>query len=147
MVNKIRHTGIVVDDLSKSLRFYRDLLGFEVVKRAKENGPYIERILALGNASVTTVKMTSHDGQMIELLSYTTPSEKKQERKINDVGLSHIALAVIDIDCEYERLRKESVEFISNPVLSPDGYAKVAFCRAPEGTFIELVEVIRQNIL
>jgi len=57
--------------------------------------------------------------------------------------LSHIALAVKDIDGEYERLRKEAVVFMSNPVLSPDGYAKVAFCRAPEGTFVELVEVIQ----
>ena len=143
MVNKIRHTGIVVDNLRDSLFFYRDLLGFEVVKQTEENGSYIERILALDNASVTTVKMTSQDGQMIELLSYTRPSGIKQERKINDIGLSHIALAVKDIDCEYERLRKEAVVFISNPVLSPDGYAKVAFCLAPEGTFIELVEVIQ----
>ncbi len=143
MVNKIRHTGIVVDDLSKSLRFYRDLLGFEVVKRTEENGSYIEKILALDNASVTTVKMTSQDGQMIELLSYTRPSEIKQERKINDIGLSHIAFAVKDIDGAYEKLRKEAVVFINNPVLSPDGYAKVAFCRAPEGTFVELVEVLR----
>lgn len=144
MINRIRHTGIVVDDLEKSLNFYRDLLGFEVVKRADEGGPFIERILALEKASVTTVKMTSQDGQMIELLSYKKHATEKQERRINDVGLSHVAFSVNDIDREYEKLRKHAVEFISEPAISPDGYAKVAFCRAPEGTFVELVEVLKK---
>lgn len=144
MINRIRHTGIVVDDLEKSLSFYRDLLGFEVVKRADEGGPFIEQILALDKALVTTVKMTSQDGQMIELLSYKKHTTKKQERRINDVGLSHVAFSVNDIDREYERLREHAVEFISDPAVSPDGYAKVAFCRAPEGTFVELVEILEK---
>ena len=34
------------------------------------------------------------------------------------------------------------IQFNSSPQISPDGYAKVVFCRAPEGTMIELVEVL-----
>jgi hypothetical protein len=46
------------------------------------------------------------------------------------------------LNAEYNRLKDEGVSFNSPPQLSPDGYAKVTFCRAPEGTFIELVEVL-----
>lgn len=39
----------------------------------------------------------------------------------------------------------DSIEFISPPQVSPDSYAKVAFCQAPEGTYIELVELLKNN--
>ena len=42
----------------------------------------------------------------------------------------------------YSDFIDDGIEFISNPKISPDGYAKVAFCKAPEGTFIELVELL-----
>ena len=40
MIN-IRHTGIVVSDMEKSLKFYRDLLGFKIRKDMVESGDYI----------------------------------------------------------------------------------------------------------
>ena len=59
-----------------------------------------------------------------------------------EIGIAHIAFTVDDVNAAYDRLKNEGVSFISAPKVSPDGYAKVAFCRAPEGTFVELVEVL-----
>lgn len=142
MVKNIRHTGIVIDDLEASLRFYQDMLGFEVVKRMDEVGNFIDRISSLQNIKVTTVKMALPDGQMIELLYYHTHPGKRDVREICDIGIAHIAFTVDDLDSEYDRLKKEGVQFNASPQLSPDGYAKVTFCKAPEGTFVELVEVL-----
>lgn len=142
MIENIRHTGIVVKDLEKSLHFYRDLLGFQITKQMKESGKYLETILGLEGVKVTTVKMAAPDKQMIELLKYHSHPGKEEVRKLYEIGISHIAFTVIDLDSEYERFRNKGVEFSSPPQLSPDGYAKVAFCKAPEGTFIELVEVL-----
>lgn len=142
MIKDIRHTGIVVDDLEASLCFYQDMLGFEVVKRMDEAGDFIDQISLLKNVKVTTVKMALPDGQMIELLYYHTHPGKRDVRKICDIGIAHIAFTVDDLDSEYDRLKKEGVQFNASPQLSPDGYAKVTFCKAPEGTFVELVEVL-----
>ncbi len=35
MITRVRHTGIVVTDMEKALRFYRDLLGLKVVKELR----------------------------------------------------------------------------------------------------------------
>jgi CMP-N,N'-diacetyllegionaminic acid synthase len=43
-----------------------------------------------------------------------------------------------DNNSEFYNLPKEAFE----DVYIPDGYAKVAFCTAPEGTYIELVELL-----
>lgn len=142
MIKNIRHTGIVVNDLESALYFYRDLLGFQIVKRMEESGDYLDKICGLANARVSTVKMSAIDGQLIELLHFYSHPSKVQSREISDPGITHIALTVDDLNSEYVRLSNAGVLFNSPPQLSPDGYAKVAFCCAPEGTLIELVEVL-----
>ena len=142
MIKDIRHTGIVVVDLEASLYFYRDLLGFKIVKQMEETGDFIDTILSMRDIKVTTVKMTSSTGRMIELLKYHSHPEEQKIRKVHEIGISHIALTVDDLDVEYERLKGKGIQFNSPPQLSPDGYARVTFCRAPEGTLIELVEVL-----
>jgi catechol 2,3-dioxygenase-like lactoylglutathione lyase family enzyme len=138
----IRHIGIVVSDLEKSIYFYRDLFGFRITRQMEESGDYIDKMLALSRVKVTTVKMTAPDGQMIELLKFHTHLNEQKPRDINNVGITHIAFEIDDLSDEYNRLKDEGVPFNSPPQLSLDGCAKVAFCRAPEGTFIELVEVL-----
>ena len=142
MIKDIRHTGIVVTDLETSLYFYRDLIGFQVAKQMEEASDYIDNISSLNNVKVTTVKMTSPSGQMIELLKYHSHPAEQKMREICEIGISHIAFTVDNLDIEYERLKDKGIQFNSPPQLSPDGYAKVTFCRAPEGTLIELVEVL-----
>lgn len=142
MINDIRHIGIVVIDLESSLFFYRDLLGFRIEKEKQEKSEFIDKILGLSEAEIITVKMVSSNGQMIELLKYHSHPAEKNTRKICEAGISHIAFTVDDIDVKYKRLKDRGVQFNSAPQLSPEGIAKVAFCRAPEGTFVELVEIV-----
>ena len=142
MIENIRHTGIVVEDVEKSLRFYRDLLGFKITKQMEESGAYIDNMSSLKGIKVITIKMTLPDRQMVELLKYHSHPREQKPRDSCEVGISHIAFTVDNLDKEYARLKKEGIVFNAPPQRSPDGYAKVTFCRAPEGTLIELVEVL-----
>ena len=142
MIKSIRHTGIVADDLDASLHFYRDLLGFKITKKMDESGVFIDTILSLPNVVVTTVKMAAPDGSLIELLKFHSHPRKMNARKVCDIGITHMALEVNDLDDAYKKLKDEGIVFTAPPQVSPDGYAKVTFCSAPEGTSIELVEVL-----
>jgi catechol 2,3-dioxygenase-like lactoylglutathione lyase family enzyme len=117
-------------------------LGFEITKRMDERGTYIDNMTGLTGVLVTTIKLSAPDGQMIELLYYHSHPLKNSSREINGVGISHIAFTVDDLEKVYTALSGKGVIFNAPPQLSQDGYAKVTFCRAPEGTFIELVEVL-----
>lgn len=141
-IKNIRHTGIVVDDLQSSLSFYQDVLGFSLHKKMDEQGSYINNMLALENVNVTTVKLTSPDGQMIELLHFKSHPRELQHRETPAIGISHVAFTVDDLEKTFKELTSKGIEFNAEPQYSPDGYAKVTFCRAPEGTLIELVEVL-----
>ena len=144
MIKAIRHTGIVVSDLNKALHFYRDLLGMRIVKDMDEGGDYIDALLSLEGASVRTIKMEADDGNLIELLYFISHLRKPKNRDVTEIGCSHVSFTVENLDEEYKRLRENDIIFNSPPKTSPDGYAKVAFCRDPDGVWIELVEVLNE---
>lgn len=144
----IRHTGIVVSDMERSLEFYRNLLGLRAVENFKEEGEYINKISGLSGVKLWMVKLVADDGTMVELLKYVSHPQKAPDNlQICDIGCSHIAFTVDDVDKEYTRLSDKGVRFNCPPLVSPDGCAKVAFCRDPDGVFIELVELQTKNKL
>jgi len=143
-MKEIRHIGVVVSNLDRAIHFYRDLLGFKVIREMNEEGNYIDTILSLKNVIVRTVKMKADDGNIIELLYFKLCPKRLRNKNLVNVGYSHFALTVDNIDEEYERLKRNGVIFNSPPEISPDGYAKVAFCKDPDGAFIELVEVLKK---
>lgn len=136
----IRHTGIVVSDLDKALYFYRDILGLEIQREMNETGEYIDNLSTLKGVRVKTIKMAAEDSNLIELLYYESHPRKPVNRDICDIGHSHIAFTVENLDNEYQRLKGKGIRFNCAPQVSQDGKAKVVFCRDPEGNFIELVE-------
>lgn len=135
--------GIVVSDIDKSLAFYAGLLGLKVRTDMLEKGSYIDSMLTLKEVQVRTVKMEADDGNLVELLWYKSHPRKPNQREICEIGASHIAFTVGNLDEEYKRLRERGVEFNCPPQYSPDGRAKVTFCKDPDGTFIELVEMLK----
>lgn len=141
----LRHAGITVSDLERSLRFYRDLLGLRLVKKMDEAGSYIDVISGLKRGAVTTVKLSAEDSSLIELLYYHFQPRLRQKKVLSSIGASHVAFTVDDIDKEYSRLLAEGIKFNSSPQVSPDGYAKVAFCQDPDGVFVELVQVLEKK--
>ena len=139
----IRHTGIVVSRMEKSLRFYRDLLGMEVWEDFEGSGPFIESLTAVPGARIWMIKLRSKQGGSIELLQYLNcPQEVPPRVRACDVGCNHVALEVDDIDMLHGKLCKEGIEFHAPPAASPTGRFKVAYCRDPEGVMLELVEVL-----
>ena len=141
MIKGIRHTGIVVTDMERAQAFYHDLMGLKTVKDFEEKGDYIDSISGLSGVHLHMVKLIAEDGTMVELLHYLShPGEVPVNSLVCNIGCSHVAFTVDDIDKEYARLLKNGVRFNCAPYVSPDGYAKVAFCCDPDGTYIELVE-------
>ena len=140
----VRHTGIVVSDMDKSLKFYRDLLRLKPVIDFEEKGEFIDSVLGGSGIQVRMVKMVADDGGMVELLHYIShPMSRAKNNKVYEIGPTHMAFTVESIDETYKQLSDAGVNFSSTPVVSPDGKAKLAFCQDPDGTYLELVEELK----
>ena len=141
----LRHVGIVVTNLNRSLHFYKDLLGLRITKELNESGDFIDKILGMRGTHVRTVKLKSDEGKsLVELLHFKTYPRGKRKISANSIGYTHVSFSVRDIRRQYRKLIKSGVEFNSPPQDSPDGYAKVAFCKDPDGNLIELVQELKK---
>jgi catechol 2,3-dioxygenase-like lactoylglutathione lyase family enzyme len=84
------------------------------------------------------------DGALIELLKYISHDSGINNRSgIVNAGISHFALTVENLEELYNKMILDGIIFNAPPQLSPDGYAKVTFCKDPDGNLIELVEVLK----
>lgn len=139
----IRHIGVVIADIEQSLDFYVNTLGFKISKQADESGQCIDNFLNLTDTEVTTIKMSDDNDNILELLyfsSHRDESDKNKARALNEIGCSHFALTVSNLDDLHSNLIEKGIQFNYPPQVSDDGKVKVAFCRDPDGTFIEMVE-------
>ena len=137
--------GIVVSDMEKSLKFYRDLLGLKVKSLVDEEGEFLDNMLAHENVKNKVAKLYAKNGNaLVELIDSKSYGNKK-DRDFFTIGASHFALTVDDLNETYDYLIKNGVKFTAPPQQSPDGFAKVTFCEDPDGTLIELVEVINTD--
>ena len=143
---KMRHIGITVTDMEKSLELYRDYFGFDVVWDEIEKGDFIDSLSGNKDVEVRTVKMKDGGDGMIELLYYYSHPKTNDNNLTNsiiEIGCSHFALTVENLKKVYNELKDIGLEFNSEPKFSPDGNVKVCFCRDFDGTLIELVEEVK----
>ena len=143
MIKSIRHTGIVVRDLTKELNFYQSL-GFKVFSSAKEKGGFIDKVTGLNNTSLEWVKLKASDGCLLELLEYQNPvrSERIKLQESNQLGCSHVAFGVTRIDQTCKLISTLGGSIVNPPEISDDKKAKVAYCHDPEGVLMEIVEIL-----
>jgi catechol 2,3-dioxygenase-like lactoylglutathione lyase family enzyme len=144
MITEIRHTGLVVADLEAALRFWRDLLGFTVVRQMDESGPHIDAMMGLKNVRLTTSKLTTPGGGMIELLHFHSHLDRPAWIGTPySTGFTHVAMTVKNIDGFCKKLAGAGVTFLAPPQNSSDGKVKVTYCQGPEGVLLELVEILQ----
>lgn len=142
MIQCINHTGVSTPDLDRAIRFYRDLLGFELMERFEiEKGtPGIDEMLTLEGVSFNAALLRMGNA-MIELFEFASPvpARAAERRPVNDHGLTHLCLQVDDVKAEYQRLSAAGMEFHCEPQFG-EGAAYV-YGRDPDGNAIELIEL------
>ena len=137
-----RHAGIIVKDMEKSLWFYRDILGLEVIQEFTDDSKYINEITGIENGTAHFVKLRMAGGTVLELLEYPSHPTEPHNLSILNVGVCHIALQVASCDEAHELLESNGIRILSRPVLSSEGIAKVFFCIDPDGVRVEMVEMV-----
>lgn len=145
----ISHIAICVRDLDRSLTFYRDLIGCEVIKDEIQDTstgglPYVyagqhaqRRLVYLrcGSAPNTPiVVMTAHPGDPVS----------GEPIMLDQIGISHFSFTVSDVKAALDRLLDHGVE-TCGPVdafKGADGGIRTVFVRDPDGMLVQLDEGI-----
>lgn len=137
------HTSFTVADIERSLAFFRDLLGLEVVARRDIGDEYFGRIVGLPGCTVKAAMLKLPGGHCVELFEYVEPRGQSVAPRPCDPGSSHLALVVQDLPALYARLHAQGIQFVSPPVTidaGPNRGAVAAYVRDPNGILLELFQ-------
>ncbi len=148
MIVGIHHTAMSSPDVDRLASFYCETLGFERVSDFRwragtaaadaltglEGSKARGHLLRLGNA-------------FLELFEFASPTPRPADPawRVCDHGITHICLAVEDLDAEYARLVAAGMTFHAPPQdLGPD--LRATYGRDPDGNVIELIETDRPGM-
>ena len=140
-IARITHVGIGVSDLQRSLRFYRDLLGFTWEHELDVEGEPTDTLLRLRGTKLHAEYLT-RDGVRIELLHFgSPPAPPRPERPMNQYGLTHLSFRVTDMDAVLDALRAAGERVVEETVIRfPEWQSAACMILDPDGQLIELVQ-------
>ncbi len=122
--SRLLNTRYRVDDLDRSVRFYREVLGLDEVRRHKSpRGSELVFLKAPGSE------------ETIELCSFPASGPVHVQS-----DLTHLAFEVDSLAAFAEHLSRLGLAYSDGPHYKADGSGGFAFVDAPEGYEIELIQ-------
>jgi glyoxylase I family protein len=117
----LHHASVLVADTARSLGFYRDVLGLQVIAERPDLG-YPGAWLRVGRGQIHLIELPNPD-----------PIEGRPQHGGRD---RHLAVTIADLAPLMESLDAAEVPY----TLSRSG-RRALFCRDPDGNALELIEV------
>ena len=144
-ISGINHTGLHVRDIERSIAFYRDVIGLELLARRESRADYVADIVGYPGAVLQMAWLRHHSGgPVIELLQYVEPAGTPIDTATPNPGTAHVCFNVPDIRATHERLKVAGVRFKSDgPVaitkgINQGGYG--IYFTDPDGITLELIQ-------
>src|ERR1700745_3057410 len=119
MALRMDNVGIVVEDLTAAIEFFREL-GLELEGQSTVDGEWSGRVTGLRGQHVQIAMMRTPDGQSrLELSRFFTPPVAADHRNapVNALGYLRVMFAVDDLDDTLARLREHGAELVSSGVV------------------------------
>ena len=125
---RMLHTMLRVGDLERSLSFYTDVLGMQLLRRKDyPSGRFTLAFVGYGPESDNTVLELTHN--------WDTNQYALGE------GYGHIALGVDDIYCTCRMIADRGGRVVREPGPMKHGSTVIAFVEDPDGYKVELIQL------
>jgi len=121
---KLLHTRYRVNDLERTVKFYREVLGLQEVRRHKSP-----------RGSELVFLKAPESEELIELCSFPASGPVHVQ-----ADLTHLAFEVNSLEGFGQHLAKLGLRYSDGPHMKSDG-GGIAFIDAPEGYEIELIQL------
>ncbi len=143
-ITGVDHTSFTVSNLQRSIEFYVNVLGFELLWTREITNEYFRKILVMPDCVVQAAHLKiPNSTHKLELFEYTTPRGTPADVRNNNPGSAHLSLFVNDLPEAYEELVKRGIQFRSPPIyidvgVNTGGYA--LYLLDPDGITVELFQ-------
>ncbi len=144
-IQNIYHTGFIVENLDRALKFYTGVLGMSVERApAVSDTPWIAQVVGYEKVELHMAYVGVGDGHSIELSEYAFPrgEARSDQYERNKPGSAHAAMIVDDVPAWREKLESEGIK-VFGPTSERDleyPWARHAFYfQDPDGNWLEMV--------
>jgi predicted enzyme related to lactoylglutathione lyase len=142
---KYVHTNIVAKNWEKLADFYIKVFNCKLIPPIRHyKGKDLDSAVNIKDVKLNGVHLQlpgyNKSGPTLEIYSYN-PSLKKQNRKVNTPGITHIAFEVSDVQKAYKKVIESGGRKVGKIItLKRTDGKKVTWCyvKDPEGNMIEL---------
>jgi catechol 2,3-dioxygenase-like lactoylglutathione lyase family enzyme len=140
----VHHTSFTVADLDRSVAFFRDRLGLELLFVREVRDDYFGRIVGLPGSVVRAALLRlPGSAHHVELFQYLHPPGEEHSPRPCDPGSTHLSFLVDDLPALHRQLAAQGVVFVGDPVqitAGPNRGGYGAYLRDPNGILIELFQ-------
>jgi catechol 2,3-dioxygenase-like lactoylglutathione lyase family enzyme len=146
MIIGVNHTSFTVSDVERSVAFYQDLLGMELLSLGERDPAFSQKITGIPGAHLKVAYLRAPDGHRLELIQYLSPAGKRLDTVTNNVGSGHLAFDVEDLPRLFQALTAKGVKFKSPPLEVPTGPNRgtlAVYCTDPDGITLEFLQTPR----
>ncbi len=141
LIRRVHHTAVSVRDFARTKAFYTDFLGFVLEdEMERRDEPALGRIVGLPGAVVDWAILRRGDYR-VELFTYREPVAGQGPVRQCDVGYTHLALEVDDVDAAFAEAQRAGYATLSEPQELRGGRTKVFYLEGPEGIVVEFIEI------
>ena len=150
MLVDIWHFSFTVSDIERSIHFYRDILGMELVHTQEQANAYTRKFVGYPDAHLKVAqfrlgaKNPPLSGHILELVEYVAPKGVKIDTSTPNPGTAHLAFQVDDIFSEFARLSALGVRFRSSePIAIEAGINKggyTCYFLDPDDITLEIIQ-------
>lgn len=133
------HAGLVVENLDRSLEFYRDTLGYEVEFLVRDMDDQFQRTIGVAGVVCDLAQVIApFSTTRLELLEVRNVPAGLDPRLPVHVGVGHGAYQVRDLEWSIAQLVEDGGSMMGEIVEFSEGRA--VYCWSPTGTVVELEE-------
>ena len=140
IIKRINHTAVSVADMERSLAFYRDLLGMELIFDSDvSDAADLSAVVGMEDARGRVVWLRVGDS-MLELWQWDHPGGRALPSDYcpADRGVTHFALEVDDVDALHRQVIEAGFSATTEP--RDLGLHKTTYIRGPDDEIIEILE-------
>lgn len=142
--HSVHHVGVSVTDMSRSVAFWRQMLGQAPRDRRVLEGPQLGSLVGYPGIRIDSCWFDLPGGVSLELLEYLDRSDAPYDPATAHPGNVHVCLQVRDMTAAHRHALECGAHAVSDQPIEvragPNAGARLAYLRDPDGVTVELFQ-------
>lgn len=143
------HLGQTITDIARSRRFYEGLLGFRYWWSLEAPDELASRVLMVPSPCKLTATYLWRPDMVLNLMHFGEPAAREayRARRLNEPGLSHLALSCEDVPALLARVESFGGRVHEESRGAPSAWGQAIYIRDPDEQLIEIVTMAWREML